>query len=186
MANQMPHLAATAAMPTVTMQILPAVAHPAGASGCIVTDSAAYAEHVAGGFTYTDEETVSSLLRLFNSIHSESYRASESLRMFEGMAEAWTGGSPAFRRQRRGMRRGRLGRGRRGPRHHRPRRRDAEVHRRGLAAVHPAPARLASSGFVAEKQESAEKNRHAARPGELDGAVVCVPPSDGIFRTGRE
>jgi hypothetical protein len=93
MTEQMRHLAATAAMPTVTMQILPAVAHPAGASGCIVTDGAAYAEHVAGGFTYTDEETVSSLLRLFNSIHSESYRASESLRMFEGMAEAWAGGS---------------------------------------------------------------------------------------------
>ena len=94
MAAQMRHLAMMAAMPNVTVQILPCVAHPAGASGFIVTDSAAYAEHVAGGYVFTDEETVSSLLRLFNSIHSESYRASESLRMIEGMAEAWTGGSP--------------------------------------------------------------------------------------------
>ena len=96
MAAQMRHLATTAAMPNVTLQILPSIAHPAGASGFIVTDSAAYAEHVAGGYVFTDEETVSSLLRLFNSIHSESYRASESLRKIEGMAEAWTGGSPAI------------------------------------------------------------------------------------------
>jgi transcriptional regulator with XRE-family HTH domain len=94
MTAQMRHLATMAAMPNVTMQILPSVAHPAGASGFIVTDGAAYAEHVSGGYVFTDEETVSSLLRLFNSIHSESYRASESLRMIEGMAEAWAGGSP--------------------------------------------------------------------------------------------
>jgi transcriptional regulator with XRE-family HTH domain len=94
MTAQMRRLATMAAMPNVTMQILPSVAHPAGASGFIVTDGAAYAEHVSGGYVFTDEETVSSLLRLFNSIHSESYRASESLRMIEGMAEAWAGGSP--------------------------------------------------------------------------------------------
>jgi transcriptional regulator with XRE-family HTH domain len=96
MAAQMRALAATAAMPSVTVQILPSVAHPAGASGFIVTDTGAYAEHVAGGYVFTDQETVSSLLRLFNSIHSESYRASESLRMIEGMAAAWTGGSPVI------------------------------------------------------------------------------------------
>ena len=94
MSAQMRHLATMAAMPNVTMQILPSVAHPAGASGFVVTDDAAYAEHVSGGYVFTDGETVSSLLRLFNSIHSESYRASESLRMIEGMAEAWAGGSP--------------------------------------------------------------------------------------------
>ena len=93
MAAQMRALAATAAMPSVTVQVLPSVAHPANASEMIVTDGAAYAEHVAGGYVFTDEETVSSLLRLFNSIHCESYRASESLRMIEGMAEAWSGGN---------------------------------------------------------------------------------------------
>ena len=94
MAGQMRHLAAVAALPHVTVQVLPAVAHPAGASGFIVTDSAAYAEHVAGGFTYTDPETVTVLERLFTRINAESYRASDSLRMIGRTAEAWTGGSP--------------------------------------------------------------------------------------------
>jgi transcriptional regulator with XRE-family HTH domain len=94
MAGQLRHLTGVARRPNVTLQVLPAVAHPAGASGFIVTGTAAYAEHVAGGFTYSDPETVSSLLRLFNTIHSESYRASESLRLIERLAEAWTGGSP--------------------------------------------------------------------------------------------
>jgi hypothetical protein len=88
MAGQMRRLAEVAAMPAMTVQILPSVAHPAGASGLIVADDTAYAEHVAGGYVFTDKETVSSLLRLFNSIHCESFRASESLRMTEGMAEA--------------------------------------------------------------------------------------------------
>jgi transcriptional regulator with XRE-family HTH domain len=94
MAEEMRHLAVVADMPNVTMQVLPAVAHPAGASGFIVTDSAAYAEHVAGGFTYSDPETVTSLERLFATINAESYRASESLRMIGRTAEAWTGGRP--------------------------------------------------------------------------------------------
>ena len=97
MAEQMRHLADVGRRPNVTLQILPAVAHPAGASGFIVTDGAAYAEHVAGGFTYTDEETVSALLRLFNSIQVESFRASESLVMIEEVGEIWTGASPATR-----------------------------------------------------------------------------------------
>jgi hypothetical protein len=94
MAGQLRHVTDVARRPNVTLQVLPAVAHPAGASGFIVTDTAAYAEHVAGGFTYSDPETVSSLLRLFNTIHSESYRASESLRLIERLAATWTGGSP--------------------------------------------------------------------------------------------
>ena len=93
MAGQMRSLIDTARLPNVTIQVLPATAHPANASELIVTDEAAYAEHVVGGFVYTEQETVSSLLRLFTSINSESFRASESLQMFERMAEAWTGGS---------------------------------------------------------------------------------------------
>ena len=93
MAAQMCSLTDIARLSHVTMQVLPASAHPANASELIVTDEAAYAEHLVGGFVYTDPEIVSSRLRLFTSINSESYRASESLRMFERMAEAWTGGS---------------------------------------------------------------------------------------------
>ena len=95
MAGQMRHLAEVAALPGVTVQVLPAVAHPATQSGFLIAGEAAYAEHVAGGFVYTDEETVSSLLRLFDMLRGESYRVSESLRMIERLGEtSWTGESP--------------------------------------------------------------------------------------------
>jgi transcriptional regulator with XRE-family HTH domain len=93
MAGQMRRLLEIAAMPTVTVQVLPGIAHPGGASGFIVADNAAYAEHAASGFTYTGE-TASSLLRIFYSLHGESYRVSESLALIERMYEIWTGGSP--------------------------------------------------------------------------------------------
>jgi transcriptional regulator with XRE-family HTH domain len=95
MAGQMTHLLEVAAMPNVVVQILPAVAHPATQSGFMVADNAAYAEHVGAGFTYTEPQMVSSLLRMFTTIHSESYRASESLRMTKEVGEIWaTGASP--------------------------------------------------------------------------------------------
>jgi len=50
MAEQMAPLATLPAARTSRFRSFPAVAHPAGASGFIVTDGAAYAEHVAGGF----------------------------------------------------------------------------------------------------------------------------------------
>ena len=95
MAGQMQHLSAVAAMPAVTVQVLPAVAHPATQSGFMVTDSAAYAEHVIGGYAYTEAETVTRLERLFDTIRAESYRASESAAIFRRAATVWTGGSQA-------------------------------------------------------------------------------------------
>jgi hypothetical protein len=91
MASQMRHLGKVAAMPNVTLQVLPAVAHPAGASGFMVTDSAAYAEHVVGGYAYTEAETVTALRRLFDTIRGESYRASESAAIIRKAGEIWTG-----------------------------------------------------------------------------------------------
>jgi Domain of unknown function (DUF5753)/Helix-turn-helix len=96
MAAQMRHLLAVAGMPNVTLQVLPAVAHPANASELIVTDNAAYAEHVAGGYVFTEEETVTRMARLFHTILSESYRASDSAAMIEEVGQKWTAGaSPA-------------------------------------------------------------------------------------------
>jgi transcriptional regulator with XRE-family HTH domain len=95
MAVQMRHLLEVAASPNVTLQILPAVANPGVTSGFVIADESVYAEHVAGGFVYTGE-TVSGLMRIFDSLRTEAYRGSESLRILEGMAEAWSGGSPAF------------------------------------------------------------------------------------------
>jgi transcriptional regulator with XRE-family HTH domain len=95
MAAQMSRLLEVAALPNVTLQVLPAVAHPATASELIIADDAAYAEHVAGGYAYTDEETVSGLSRLFDSLRGECYRASESLAIIGKAGELWTGASQA-------------------------------------------------------------------------------------------
>lgn len=97
MAAQMQRLADVAAMPNVNLQVMPAVAHPANASELIIADGAAYAEHVAGGLVFTEQETVSSLITLFNSIQVESFRASESLALIKEVGEIWAthGASPA-------------------------------------------------------------------------------------------
>jgi hypothetical protein len=95
MAAQMRQMATVAAMPHVTVQILPAVAHPANASGFVIADDAVWCEHVAGGYVFTDAQTVSALATRFDTLRGECYRVSESLTLFKRMAELWTaGGSP--------------------------------------------------------------------------------------------
>jgi hypothetical protein len=95
MAGQMDHLARIAGLPHVTLQVLPAVGHPANQSELIITDSAAYVEHLVGGYVFTDDATVSSLLRLFSTIQAECYRASESLALIDRTRDTWaTGASP--------------------------------------------------------------------------------------------
>jgi hypothetical protein len=99
MAGQLAHLSEVAAMPTVTVQVHPAFAHCANASEFIIADdTAAYAEHVAGGYAFTDEETVSSLAVKFDSLRGECYKVSESLALLERMTEIWASGvSPLTR-----------------------------------------------------------------------------------------
>jgi hypothetical protein len=93
MAAQMRHLAEVVRLPHVTVQVLPAVAHPATQSGLMVADDAAYAEHVAGGYVFTDQETVTSIERLFDTLRGECYRVSESLAIIGKAEELWTGAS---------------------------------------------------------------------------------------------
>jgi len=94
MAEQMRQLAAVATMPNVTVQVLPAVAHAANASGFIVADDrVAYAEHVVGGYVFTDEETVSPLLRLFDSLRCECLKVSQSVALIERLGEQWASGA---------------------------------------------------------------------------------------------
>lgn len=98
MAAQMERLAEMAAMPNVTMQVLPAVAHPATASELIIADNdSAYAEHLAAGGVYTEDETVTRLERIFATIRGESYRVSESAAIIRRAGEIWatTGARPA-------------------------------------------------------------------------------------------
>ena len=94
MAGQMRRLGEVAAMPNVTVQVLPAVANPATGSEIIISDDAAYAEHSAGGFVYGGE-TVSGLGRIFDSLRAECHKASESMTLIERLAEAWTTGARA-------------------------------------------------------------------------------------------
>jgi transcriptional regulator with XRE-family HTH domain len=99
MAGALRHLLEVAAMPTVTIQVHPAVVHHANASELIVADDAAYAEHVVSGFVYTDQETVSGLAFMFDTLRGECYRVSESLALIERLAETWaTGASPLTQR----------------------------------------------------------------------------------------
>ncbi len=94
MAAQVRRLSDVASMPTVTMQVLPAIAHNANASEFIIADDrGAYAEHVVGGYVFTDEQTVSALSLRFDTLRGECYRVSESAALLERMAEAWTTGA---------------------------------------------------------------------------------------------
>lgn len=94
MAAQMDHLLAMAALPNITLFVVPALTHAVIASELIVMDNAAYAEHVAGGYVFTDQETKSSLEQLIARLQGESYRASDSARLIERVKDAWTTASP--------------------------------------------------------------------------------------------
>jgi transcriptional regulator with XRE-family HTH domain len=98
MAAQVVRLSAVAAMPTITVQVHPAFAHCANASEFIIADGSAYAEHVVGGYVFTDEETVSSLAVRFDSLRGECYKVSESMALLERVTEIWASGvSPLTR-----------------------------------------------------------------------------------------
>jgi DNA-binding XRE family transcriptional regulator len=93
MAAQMRRLAEVAAMPNVTLTVMPLVLHPVNESGFIIADDeAVYAEHMAGGYTFTEPETLSSSMMRFDTLRAESRRASESLALIERMTGIWTAG----------------------------------------------------------------------------------------------
>jgi lambda repressor-like predicted transcriptional regulator len=99
MGAQMDRLLEIAALPRVTVTVMPPVAHPANASEFIIADeTAAYAEHMISGFTYTEDMSVSALTVRFDRLRGECLRASESLALIREMRETWTAGvSPLTR-----------------------------------------------------------------------------------------
>src|SRR5215469_10258414 len=98
MAGQMSRLREVAAMPTVTVQVLPAVAHCANASNLIIAGDAAYCEHMSGGYVFTDDDTVAELAVRFDTLRSECYRASDTAALLERLEQTWTtGGSRVIR-----------------------------------------------------------------------------------------
>jgi transcriptional regulator with XRE-family HTH domain len=98
MASQLRRLLEVAVMPRVTVQVLPAIAHPVNASGFLMADDAVWIEHAAGGFVYTDEETVSALAVRFDSLRGECYRVSESAALLERLESIWKAGASPLTR----------------------------------------------------------------------------------------
>ena len=119
MATQMTHLAAVAALPNVTIQVVPLIAHAGLLGGFSLTEHAAYVETAVAGQVFEDAEIIASLLIRFDTLRSEALRASESLALIERMGEEWKqlAQEQLLRGQRRRLRRGRFGRRRAGPRH---------------------------------------------------------------------
>ena len=95
MTVQLRRLLDIAAMPAVTLQVMRAVEHPVNNSGIMIADSAAWCEHAAAGYVFTDVETVRRLALRFDTLRAESYRASESTALIRRLTDTWaTGVSP--------------------------------------------------------------------------------------------
>jgi transcriptional regulator with XRE-family HTH domain len=95
MAVQLRGMLEAAATPKITVQVLPAIAHPANASGFLLADDAAWVEHATAGYVFTDAKTLTELSSRFDMLRGECYRVSESLALIERLAEVWaTGVSP--------------------------------------------------------------------------------------------
>jgi DNA-binding XRE family transcriptional regulator len=86
MAAQCRHLAAACAWPNVTVQFVPGILHAGLLGSIILADDAAYVDTPAGGQVYTDEQTVKTLARRFDSIRSEALPASQSARRLTELA----------------------------------------------------------------------------------------------------
>ena len=140
MSAQLRRLLGIAAMPAVTLQVMPAIAHASNNSGIMLADTAAWVEHAAAGYVFTDPQTVSPLVLRFDTLRAEAYRASESAALIRRLADIGRLAQVhSQRRNRRIVRRTgyrHRHRWRGGPRHHQPRRQNAELHRCRLAAVH--------------------------------------------------
>jgi transcriptional regulator with XRE-family HTH domain len=95
MTAQLRHLTSMAGRPRVTIQVVPAATVPSVAHGVELTEKAAYGETIVSGSVWTDEETRSALGRVFDSLRSEAWRASESLALISEAGELWTGANLA-------------------------------------------------------------------------------------------
>ena len=91
MAAQCQRLIEVATLLTVTLQIVPPVAHPLATSVAIVSNEAGYTENAMGGSVYTSEESVTRLRRLVGSVRGEAAKVSESLAMIQEADRRWSG-----------------------------------------------------------------------------------------------
>lgn len=63
------------------------------ASGFLMADDAAWVEHAAGGFVYTEREILSGLALRFDTLRGECYRVSESAALLERLEGTWKAGA---------------------------------------------------------------------------------------------
>ncbi len=77
---------AASAWPNVTIQLVPGILHAGRLGSITLSDDAAYIDTSADGQVYTDEQTVKTLTRRFDSIRSEALPASQSARRLTEIA----------------------------------------------------------------------------------------------------
>jgi transcriptional regulator with XRE-family HTH domain len=89
MAEQLAHLTGVARLPTVSIQVVPNIAHAGLLGGFAVAQHAAYVETAVAGQVFEDPEAIASLLTRFDTLRNEAFRGSESLTLMERMCEEW-------------------------------------------------------------------------------------------------
>jgi transcriptional regulator with XRE-family HTH domain len=98
MAEQCDRLIAVAALPNVTVQVVPNVAHAEQTGGFAIAEmvkgSAAYIETALAGQVYEDPEIVLDLSARFDALRTEALRGTESLRLIEEVARQWRHQAP--------------------------------------------------------------------------------------------
>jgi hypothetical protein len=92
MAGQCARLSEVAAVPSVTLQVMPAIGHTSMASGYLIADDAVWCEHVVSAGVYTDPDIVVNVTARHDSLRSECYRASESLALIGRAERLWRSG----------------------------------------------------------------------------------------------
>ena len=85
--GQLGHLLEVAALPNVTVQVVPGFWHAGMSGGFLLTDTAAWAESIHTGQVHADAETFSSLALRFDTIRHEAMRVSESLALVREMID---------------------------------------------------------------------------------------------------
>jgi hypothetical protein len=103
MAEQLERLLTLAALPNVTIQAVPNVAHAELTGGFAIAEavngSAAYIETALTGQVFEDPTVVLELSARFDALRTEALRGTESLCLIEEGAREWrqqaTGGRPA-------------------------------------------------------------------------------------------
>jgi Domain of unknown function (DUF5753) len=103
MAGQLEHLLTVAALPNVTIQVVPNIMHAELTGGFAIAEAvkgpAVYIETALTGQVFEDARVVLELSARFEALRTEALRGTESLRLIEEVTTEWrqqaTGALPA-------------------------------------------------------------------------------------------